>query len=44
MIRAPSKNGVATRDSYKEVRRGFLDTIASNAAKRKNADISDEAV
>lgn len=37
MIRAPSRDGkYMDRDSYKGVRRGFLDTIASNAIKKKS--------
>lgn len=37
MIRAPSREGRdMDRGSYKGVRRGFLDTIASNAMKKKS--------
>jgi hypothetical protein len=39
MVRLPSKDGNGDRGSYKDVRRGFLDTITTNAIKKKSLNI-----
>ena len=39
MVRLPSKDGNGDHGSYKDVRRGFLDTITTNAIKKKSLNL-----